>query len=179
MQYSIIRSKRKTAAIYVDRDLCVKVRAPLKMREKDIHDFVNKNTLWIEKQLQKHRENKSKAIILSPQQIDLLKDRAKETLSQKTREFSSIMNVKPTRVKITSAKCRWGSCSYDNAICYSYRVMLLDEECQDYIVVHELSHIKHKNHSAMFYKEIENVLPDYRKTVEKIKNFSNPDLYIG
>ena len=170
MDYSIVRSKRKTVAIDVYRDCSVKVRAPLRMAKADIDNFVKRNISWIEKQQAKHSVNKENAIEITEAQIKQLKISAKEILSQKTEYFSSIMNVQPKGVKITSATTCWGSCSYVNSICYSYRVMLLDDECQNYIVVHELSHIKQKNHSAAFYAEIEKIIPDYRRIKNKIKD---------
>ncbi|OMH40640.1 M48 family metallopeptidase [Desulfurobacterium indicum] len=55
-------------------------------------------------------------------------------------------------VKITRAEKRWGSCSGSNSLCFSYRVLMLPEEILDYIVVHEIAHIKEKNHSKRFWK---------------------------
>ena len=71
------------------------------------------------------------------------------------------MGVQPTGVRITAAVTRWGSCSVKNRICYSFRVMLLPETLRDYIVVHELSHIRQKNHSADFYAEGMRYLPGF------------------
>ena len=79
------------------------------------------------------------------------------------------MGVNPTSVKITSAQTRYGSCSAKNGICYSWRVMLLPEDLIDYIVVHELAHIREHNHSPAFYRVIERELPDYKKRVAKLK----------
>ena len=72
------------------------------------------------------------------------------------------MNIKPTGVKITSAQKRFGSCNGKNSLCFSYILMLYPDEAVDYVVVHELSHIRHHNHSKDFYKLISSVLPDYK-----------------
>ncbi|WP_457569037.1 M48 family metallopeptidase [Desulfurobacterium sp.] len=66
-------------------------------------------------------------------------------------------------VKITRAEKRWGSCSGSNSLCFSYRALMLPEEILDYIVVHEIAHIKEKNHSKYFWKLVESILPDFRK----------------
>lgn len=100
---------------------------------------------------------------------DFFKQKANEYILKKVICFSNIMNVKASSVKITSAKTRWGSCSGKNNICFSYRVMCLPPDIIDYIVVHELAHIKQHNHSNMFYNEILKVMPDYKKRLKELK----------
>ncbi|WP_022847089.1 MULTISPECIES: SprT family zinc-dependent metalloprotease [unclassified Desulfurobacterium] len=66
-------------------------------------------------------------------------------------------------VKITRAEKRWGSCSRKNGLCFSYRVLMLPEEIIDYVVVHEIAHIREKNHSKRFWDLVESLLPDFRE----------------
>ena len=80
-----------------------------------------------------------------------------------------MMGVMPTSIKITSAKKRFGSCSGQNGICYSWRLMLYPSEAIDYVVVHELAHIRQKNHSPAFYKEVAKILPDYKAREKLLK----------
>lgn len=177
MKYLIKRSKRKTIVITVNRDLTVIVKAPLNQSDEYIDKLVMKNSAWIEKQQNIHRQNACHSPPLTSEDIENLKIKAKSVMIQKTIKWSKIMNVEPLSIKITSAKTRWGSCSGRNAICYSYRCMLLSDKRQDYIVIHELSHIKCKNHGKDFYKEIEKYMPDYKSIETEIKRFSNFDLY--
>ena len=72
------------------------------------------------------------------------------------------MNLQYGRITITSAKTRFGSCSSEGNIAFSYRLMLYPEAAIDYVVVHELAHRREMNHSAAFYKIIASVLPDYK-----------------
>lgn len=72
------------------------------------------------------------------------------------------MNLYPTGLKITSARTRFGSCSGQNSICFSWRLMDYPELAIDYVVVHELAHIVHKNHGSQFWALVERYLPDYR-----------------
>ncbi|MBQ2756768.1 MAG: M48 family metallopeptidase, partial [Oscillospiraceae bacterium] len=101
-----------------------------------------------------------------------LKKLAKEQLPSRTAEIAEIMGVKPAGVKITSAEKRWGSCSGRNTICYSYRVMMLPQELIDFVIIHELAHIKEKNHGVGFYRIVEGFEPDYREKMKKIKEIS-------
>ena len=95
--------------------------------------------------------------------VEQLKALAKRILPQKVEYYAKIMGVKPKSVKITSAHSRFGSCSGDNAICFSYILMRYPEEAIDYVVVHELAHIRHHNHSRSFYAFVGKFLPDYKK----------------
>ena len=95
---------------------------------------------------------------------------AKAELPRRTAYFAKIMGVTPKSVKITSAKKRFGSCSGQNGICYSWRLMLYPSEAIDYVVVHELAHIRQKNHSPAFYREIEKILPDYKARAKLLKD---------
>ena len=83
--------------------------------------------------------------------------------------FAARMGVRPTGVKITSAKSRFGSCSGKNSLCFSWRLMAYPPEAVDYVVVHELAHITVKNHSRAFYRLVEQYLPDWRERRELLK----------
>ena len=166
-EYKLIRSSRRTLSLEIGRDLTVTVRAPMKMPLSVIEAFVQKHDKWIEKKLDVMEKREIKPDNLSAEEIAALKKKAKEILPQKVAYFSEIMELKPAGVKITSAKKRFGSCSGKNSLCFSYQLMLYPDEAIDYVVVHELAHIKHRNHSAQFYSLIGKYLPDY-KTRERI-----------
>ena len=63
----------------------------------------------------------------------------------------------------------WGSCSGKNSISFSWRLMQYPEAAIDYVVVHELAHIRHHNHSAAFYSFVEKILPDYRERARLLR----------
>ena len=94
---------------------------------------------------------------------------AKEYLPERVDYYSRLMNVKPTGIKITSAKKRFGSCSGKNSICFSYYLMLYPKEAVDYVVVHELAHIRHHNHSKDFYNFVSQFMPDYKEREKLLK----------
>jgi predicted metal-dependent hydrolase len=98
-----------------------------------------------------------------------LKKSAKEYFTKKTAEYAKVMNLSYSRIKITSAKQRFGSCSSDKNISFSYRLMLYPEAAREYVIVHELAHLILMNHSKAFYKIIENVLPDYKERRDCLK----------
>ena len=77
--------------------------------------------------------------------------------------YSAEMQLYPTGITITGARKRFGSCSGKNRICFSWRLMQYPEEAIDYVVVHELAHIRHKDHSRAFYDCVAQVMPDWRE----------------
>lgn len=163
--YKIIRSARKTVALEVTRNLDILVRAPLKFPATEIEKFVVEHNQWLEKALIKQEQRKK----INPKQLTIdeinqLKKKAKEIIPTKVDYYSRLMNVIPTGVKITSAEKRFGSCSGKNSLCFSYKLMQYPDDAINYVVVHELAHIRHKNHSKNFYFEIERYLPDYKKS---------------
>ena len=79
------------------------------------------------------------------------------------------MGLKPSSVKITSAEKRFGSCSSKNGLCFSWRLLAYPTAAVEYVVVHELAHIKHHNHSPAFYALIEKYMPDYKERQKLLK----------
>ncbi len=96
---------------------------------------------------------------------------AKKLLTNKVIDYSKEMGVMPAAVKVNSAKARWGSCSGKNSINFSWRLILADDDVIDYVVVHELAHIREHNHSERFWKVVKSVLPDYKERQRKLKEF--------
>ncbi len=160
-EYRLIRADRKTMSMRVADDCAVVVRAPYLMPASKIDAFVEKNSAWIAKQLKKRtQQNEDDCSITENEAV--LRRKAAEVIPVKLKHFAALMNLYPTAVKITSAKSRFGSCSGKNSICFSWRLMAFPDEAIDYVVVHELAHIKHKDHSKRFYALVERYLPDYK-----------------
>lgn len=166
-EYSIKRSSRKTIAIQVDKNCSITVRAPYSVSDKEIERFLAEKKSWLEKAILSQRERAKKEKYYSEEQISAMRQKAKEIIPQKVSYYSKIMGVAPTAVKINSAKTRYGSCSGKNSLNFSLYLMDKDERFIDYVVVHELAHIKHHNHSKAFYSFVEKYMPDY-KTISKL-----------
>lgn len=94
---------------------------------------------------------------------------AKRDLTGRALAFAKQMNVNPSNLKINGAKTRWGSCSAKKNLNFSWRLIMAGDDVIDYVVVHELAHIKEMNHSARFWAEVERVLPDYQARKAKLK----------
>jgi len=160
--YTIKRSNRKTLAVEVTREATVLVRAPLRTAQHTIDAFVLDHAQWIQHKLALSRERLLQHPPLSEEDLSALKEQANAYLPERVAYYSEIMGLYPTGVKITTARTRFGSCSPKNSICFSCLLMRYPKEAIDYVVIHELAHIRHKDHSPAFYETIAQVLPDHK-----------------
>ena len=101
------------------------------------------------------------------------KKEAKDRLAERVDYYSNRFQLFPKGLKITSAKSRWGSCSRDNRLCVSWRIMMAPLSVIDYILIHELVHIKEKNHSRRFWSTVESILPDYKRHRRWLRDHQN------
>lgn len=166
MDIEVRRSKRKTMVIEITGDAGVIVRAPLRMPQTKIENFVNEKAVWIEKNLTKIRNKlaeKNKVKKLTEDDIDKLAQKALCVFPPKVEYYAKILGVTYGKITIRSQKTRWGSCSGKGNLNFNCLLMLTPEEIQDYVVVHELCHRREMNHSKKFWDEVEQILPDYRE----------------
>jgi predicted metal-dependent hydrolase len=166
--YQVIRSARRSIALEISSDLSLTVRAPFHLPEREIARFVQGKADWIER----HRERmKARPIPVepSPEEFKALIRAARAVIPEKVRLWSDRMGLSPTRISITRARTRYGSCSGKNAISFSCRLMQREDDLIDYVVVHELAHILHKNHGRDFHQLIEQNLPAHRALEKRLR----------
>jgi hypothetical protein len=167
--YKIIRSDRKTVGLEVTREGEVIVRAPRHCTDAQIELFVSNHADWIAGGIERQRQRAEAHPEPTPEQRAALIARAKEYLPRRVQYFASVMELMPTGITITGARTRFGSCSPKNRLSFSWRLMQYPDAAIDYVVVHELAHIVHKNHGKMFYALIESVLPDYKARIRLLR----------
>ncbi len=170
MNVKIIRSNRKTIAIQITQDLSVIVRAPYYVSQKEIDRVLNEKEFWILKNIEEIKKNRvGDPEELTRAQIDELADRALEYIPKRVIFFSMQMKVYFGNVTIRNQKTRWGSCSSKGNLNFNCQLMRMPPEVIDYVVVHELCHLKEMNHSKAFWEEVEKVMPDYQKHRDYLK----------
>lgn len=167
--YTLIRSRRRTVSMEIRADLTVVVRAPMRMPQYQIEEFVARHQSWLERHLPRMEQRVRSHPEPSPEQRQAMIDKAKAILPGKVAYYSRIMGVTPAGMTITGAKTRFGSCSAKDRLCFSWRLMDYPEEAIDYVVVHELAHIRHKNHSPAFHAFVASVLPDHLERRKLLK----------
>ncbi len=85
--------------------------------------------------------------------------------------WAAIMNLHPTHVGFRRARTRWGSCSARNRLSLNTHLMMLPDDLIDYVVVHELAHIRHKNHSKDFWNLVETYVSDWRQRRKSMRHY--------
>ena len=169
MEYTLIRSKRKTVALQINANGELIVRAPMRFSERKIKKLIEEHSEWIEKKTAESIVRKMNHPELSEEEITAYKKQARALLPPLTENYAATMGVNYGTVKITSAQKRFGSCSGKNNICYSYILMQYPIEAIEYVVVHELAHTVHHDHSRAFYDLIAKYLPDYKQREKMLK----------
>jgi hypothetical protein len=89
------------------------------------------------------------------------KHHAEMKLQEKVTRYSEVVGVAPTGVDIKTFKSRWGSCSVKGKLDFNWKIIMSPNRVVDYVVVHELCHLKHHDHSPQFWEQVERVMPDY------------------
>ena len=168
MEYTveIIRSKRKTLGFEIKPDGRVIARAPMRMKQSEINKFINSKSEWIEKHLQKLQEAQTRqgsAEKLTDEEIHELAERALQYIPKRVEHYAKLVGVTYGRITIRNQRTKWGSCSSKGNLNFNCLLMLTPPEVIDSVVVHELCHRKHMNHSDKFYAEVLCVYPEYYK----------------
>lgn len=211
----MIRSKRRTVALIVERDGSVTVRAPMKMSTMAIEDFVHKHAEWVKRkqaelqsavteqprryqageqflylgrshQLEIVRNARKKLVLDESFKLaeseqshaealfqDWYRKQARKIIGERVSFFAKQFQLEAEKIRITSARTRWGSCSSKGTLSFSWRLLMTPLDVIDYVVVHELAHIVHHNHAKRFWDLVEKWMPDYRERRKQLRRYRN------
>ena len=167
--YQWIRSRRKTIAIQIDREGQVIVRTPYGITKRQVEGFLEEKKDWIRKNLQRMENRNAEQFLISEEVRREGIEHAKQIFPERTAYFARRMGVDYGRITIREQKTRWGSCSSKGNLNFNWKLVLLEPELLDYVVVHELAHRREMNHSAAVWKVVEAELPDYRERRARLK----------
>jgi predicted metal-dependent hydrolase len=202
--HRLIRSRRRSLALIVERDGSLTVRAPLHLGEAEIERFVHAKSAWIiGKRAQAAREAPTAHLYQDGETFPFLgtdyplqllpgfkpglafdgvfkldcargaeaerlftqwyRSQARRWIETRVTYFAGLHSFKPGKVRISSARTRWGSCSRRGTLNFTWRLVMAPPEVIDYVVVHELCHLGHLNHAKAFWSRVEKILPGYRQ----------------
>jgi len=220
--YTVVKTRRKTIGITIDRNGEVRVSAPLGISERQIRETVQKKAGWIIKKVSEVIERNSnlicrqfvsgekfmylgeeytlevaekdlgKAEVLMQEDtitvyisrglseesrkqaikealIKWYRQRFDEIVKERIKKYSMQLKVAPCRVVIKNQKTRWGSCSNKGNINLNWRLIMAPLHIIDYVVVHELCHLKVMNHSKDFWNLVESIQPNYHENQKWLK----------
>lgn len=168
IHYTVQKSDRKNIAIQIRPDGSVVVRCPKRMRMNEVRRFVESKTGWIEKHLTNRTTQNSEK--LSEQELVALREKARVLITQRVRHYAPLVGVSFNNITIRTQRTRWGSCSSKGNLNFNCLLALVPEEVMDYVVVHELCHLKEMNHSERFWNEVAKILPDYQTRRQWLKD---------
>ena len=211
MDFTLIRSRRKTIAIIVDLNGNVTVRAPLRVPLQQIYDFVHSKEGWIRTKQERIRsipndppitfqtgeeflflgqrypleiKGNVKAPLILNRQFELSSTHLSKALtvftrwycqqairvfSERASYYASQTGLRYKRIRISSARTRWGSCSSRGTLSFTWRLVMAPMTIIDYVVVHELVHTQVRNHSRLFWEQVQTILPDYKNRIRWLK----------
>ena len=208
IEYTLVRSRRKTASIYIERDGKVSVLVPEKLTARQVDDILESKRKWIYQSLAEWqdlnanriqrdyvngegflylgRTYRLKLVSDLPEPL-MLKDgyfclratkgtapdadaafrefyrvKGATRIPPRVAYFQAKMGVKSKSIKIMELKHRWASCTTNGNLNFHWKCMMAPLTIIDYIVVHELAHLIHSNHSAKFWNEVDKVMPDFQ-----------------
>lgn len=160
------RSKRKSAAIKITADMQIVVFVPLYVSDNEIERMVILKSKWIDEHMLKVQstiDERSKLEKITFEQIKELADQAVEYIPKRVKYYAEKENFIYNKITIKNLVSRWGSCSTKGNLNFNCLLMLTPDYVIDYIVVHELCHLREMNHSEKFWAEVEKIMPDYQR----------------
>ena len=173
-------SNRKSISIQVKEDLSIHAKAPFYAKPRDIETFIDAHSEWIyDKHTMLATKLAAKPRLSEAQQkhADTLERKfrkaAKEYIPYRVEYFHKYTGGHYASITIRDQKSRWGSCSSHGTLSFNYRLMMAPPHILDYVVVHELCHLTHMNHSKEFWSMVESILPDYKECKKWLKEHGN------
>ncbi|MDE7247138.1 MAG: M48 family metallopeptidase [Lachnospiraceae bacterium] len=179
LPYTVVYSRRRTCAVSISPEGEITLRLPLGISDDQIRHLLLEKQHWIITHWLEAKEHAARRPVsdLTYHQRAALEKRyieaAREYFPKRVSYFQPLTGGSYDRITIRDQKTRWGSCSAKGTLSFNWRLMLAPPAVLDYVVVHELCHLTHMNHSAAFWALVESVCPDYRVHRKWLKEHGN------
>lgn len=162
------RAKHLGLSVYCDGRVIVTV--PYSVNTKNVISFVLEKSKWVQKKLHHYSgfENVSLAQLGKSDYIKH-KEKARRLVQKRLSNFSKIYDLSYNKVSIRNQKTCWGSCTGKRNLNFNYKILFLSKELRDYIIVHELCHLKEMNHSVRFWNLVAQEVPNHRDLRAKLR----------
>jgi predicted metal-dependent hydrolase len=158
--------------IRVTDDGTVRVTMPRWGSKRDAAAFAQREHAWIEKQQRRVQHAKDlQAPALDPAVEGALRHRAARQLPRRLLELAAKHGLTVSRVSVRNQRWRWGSCSPTGHICLNWRLVQMPELVRDYVMIHELMHLKRMDHSAAFWKLVGDACPGFESARAALRGF--------
>ena len=173
IEYSLRQSARARClrvTIYPGGELAATL--PRNFSLEQLENFLRQKADWILRKMNLARRRKPAIFLPKSSRREYLARRKKafEIVKNKINQFGAMYNLYPNRISIRNQKTRWGSCSRKGNLNFNYRIVHLPEKYLDYVIVHELCHLKQFNHSRSFWDLVELAIPECKKIRKEIRS---------
>lgn len=168
----VVKSDRRSFCLEISPRLEVLLRVPKRASDESVRAFFESKRKWLDKHLlimKKKTDERSSGKMLSKEEADALMREAKELIPERVKRFADMMGVGYNKITVRRQKTRWGSCSSKKNLSFNCALLLYPEELLDYVIVHELCHLKFMNHSKEFWAEVGKYMPDYKSRRDLLK----------
>ncbi len=216
IEYSVVRSRRKTSSILIERDGNILLRIPEEYKQTEVDELIEKKRFWIYKQLAEWRDLNATRVIREYKNgegflylgrsyrlkfvegqtqrlvlkggyfclesslsedadkctqtfVDFYKEKGLHRIPERVAYFAPKLGLDPNQIRIMELKYRWASCTDGGNLNFHWKCMMAPPTVLDYVVVHELCHLKFKKHTEAFWNEVDKVIPDYRNKVKWLR----------
>ena len=192
--YTVLRSprRRRSISLSIDSQGRLLVRAPQRISLGEIERVVGEREEWVRKRIEGMSEERMRwlpveegralclhgqfiappAVFSLPELLGYYKRIARKELSERLGELSRATGLKPTRFRLSSARTRWGSCSSQGSVSLNWRLLLAPPAVADYVILHELAHLDHHDHSRRFWNRVKELCPSFQQHRLWLKNNS-------
>lgn len=169
--YTLKKSKRaKRLHIAIGRNYAISATIPWRCEEKAAEDFMKKKSSWIIAAIEKIKKNSIPLGELNPpEDLKTCKTKVEIFLTERISYYNKFYSFNYARIRVKKLKRNWGSCTAKKIINFNYLLFFLPLELADYVVVHELCHLKEMNHSGRFWDLVAKTIPDHKKRRKKLR----------
>ena len=164
ISYELIKSKIKNMYIYIKNGK-VTVKAPIRLKDKYVQEFVKKKSKWIYEKIKQEKETLKEEEIIEAEDIQ----RLEKIVSNSIEKYTKLLKQEPNKVRIKDIKYAWGSCSSNRNISINKKLAKKDKQIIEYVVLHEMCHLKYMNHSKDFWNLVRNYMPEYQEYRRQLK----------
>jgi predicted metal-dependent hydrolase len=166
--------------IRVRPDGTVRVTVPRWGSRREAELFAQQQSVWIERQRRRvAARDTTAAPAYSDEELRALKIRAKKELPEALLRLAALHGLTVSRVSVRNQRGRWGSCSRKGHICLNWRLLMMPEPVRDYVLIHELMHLRRLDHSRAFWKLVDDACPGYEEARKWLRQAGRVALEIG
>lgn len=172
-EYEYIIQYKRIKNIYMRvKDNKIYISSPKKVSIKEIERFIIQKEKWILNVIKKQEEYKNREKEIEAKRVKKYTDEEfLNIIKVSVDKYSSLMNLFPNKVKIKDMKYAWGSCTSNKNISFNSELIYFEKEIIEYVIVHELSHLKYMNHQKEFWNLVERYIPNHKYLRKELKMY--------